>query len=139
MTFGLAAMEAWVGKMDHVPFCEACVESAPDSDRARGWSCARDCATSVCAGAATASAFLRTCSASPEANVRTRLQEATGRYEKIERLLRPFTTWEEGKGYHAMMGNLQEQKQHARAVLQPISEELTEAASAMEGALTAMP
>ena len=63
------------------------------------------------------------------------LRAAAGSYDAVERLLRPFTTWEEGVGYHAMMGDLEKQAQHADDVVRPIKDHLTAAADEMEKAL----
>ncbi|MDY7010657.1 MAG: hypothetical protein SVV80_07885 [Planctomycetota bacterium] len=138
MAYGLVAMDAWMKKMDHVPFCEACVESAPDPDRARGWTCARDCAASVCEGAAAASVALPKWASHFTPKAGEHLQSAGERYKNIDRLLRPFTTWDNGRGYHAMMGNLQKQKQHAEDVLRPIMDEFATAADEIEKAQAAM-
>ena len=135
MAYGVEAMDAWVEKMDNVPFCGPCVESAPDPDRARGWSCARDCATSVCEGAAAASRALRRWSLDFAPVAGRYLRAAADQYENIAARLRPFTSWEKGRGYHAMMGNRQEQKQHAKDVLQPVRDELAKAADEIEKAL----
>lgn len=135
MVYGAAAVNAWIDKLDHVPFCVACAESAPDADRARGWNCARDCAASVCEGAAAASSALRKWAPGLAADNAAHLRAAADSYDPVDRLLRPFTTWEEGAGYHAMMGDVQKQKQHADDVLRPIKDHLTTAADEMEQAL----
>jgi len=135
MVYGAAAVDAWIDKMHHVPFCVPCAESAPNPDRARGWSCARDCATSVCEGAAAASSALRKWASDLPPDNATHLRAAANRYGTIERLLRPFTTWDKGAGYHAMMGDLEKQAQHADGVVRPIKEHLSAAADEVEKAL----
>ncbi|MBN1919515.1 MAG: hypothetical protein JW889_16580 [Verrucomicrobia bacterium] len=135
MVYGAAGVDAWIDKMHHVPFCAACVESAPNPDRARGWSCARDSATSVCEGAAAASSALRRWASDLPPERAAHLHAAAGSYDTIERLLRPFTTWDRGVGYHAMMGDLQKQIQHADGILRPVQDVLIAAADAMEKAL----
>ena len=137
MVYGSAGVDAWIDKMHHVPFCVPCVESAPNPDRARGWSCARNCATSVCEGAAAASSALRKWAPGLAADNAAHLRAAADSYDAVERLLRPFTTWEKGVAYHAMMGDVQKQKQHAEDVLRPIKDHLTPTANEMEKALTA--
>ena len=138
MAYGLAALDAWIEKMNRVPFCEACAESAPDSDHARGWSCARDCATSVCEGAAAASRASSNWASDFEPQAGQHLRAAGERYANIENLLRPFVTWEKGQGYHTMMGNLEKQQVHADGVLCPVRTELAAAADEMEKAMAAM-
>jgi hypothetical protein len=91
----------------------------------------------VC-GAAAASGALRTWASDLPVVGAVHLRAAADRYNAIEHLLRPFTTWEKGVAYHAMMGDLGKQRQHADDVLRPVQHELTAAADQMEQALAAV-
>ena len=131
--YGLDAMDVWIAKMEQLPFCGPCFESAPD----RVWTCALDNSNTTAAGAATAAHYLRERAASLPEAARPHLEQAADCYERIAELLRPSMT--EGSGQHcrAFIGNLEGQQAHAADVLRPVRQELAAAADAMEAALLA--
>ncbi len=57
------------------------------------------------------------------------------RYERIADLLKPAITGNGGPSYEEFVGDLAEQRKHAKAVLRPIAQELAKVADDIGGAL----
>jgi len=131
--FGLQAVDAWIAKMDQVPFCGPCFKSAPD----RVWSCALNNGQTTTAGATAAAAWLRKQTGAVAEQARPRLEAAAGHYDRIVALLRPAVTGQGGESYQQFINDLSKQKAHVENVLKPVKAELAAAADEMAAALAA--
>jgi hypothetical protein len=132
VVFGLAAMDAWIDKMEHAPFCEPCYGSAPD----KVWTCAINNGEAAMASAKVAASYLRTQAEAFGAG--GRLADAAGRYDRIVALLEPAVTGDGGGHYRDFIGDIDAQKRHA-GVLREVRAELAAVADDLEAALANTP
>ena len=131
--YGLGAMDVWIEKMEQVPFCQPCFESAPD----RVWTCAHNNGDTAMNGARTAASYLRRRASTFPETAGPGVEAAAGHYERIAQLLRPAVTGEGGEHYREFIGDAGRQRDYAEGVLGPVREGLIMAAGEMEGAVAA--
>ena len=123
--FGIDAMDLWAEQMGKVPFCPDCKD--------KSWTCANDNARMIAANSRVAASWLRRRAPGFPERARPSFLAAAERYERIAELMQPFTTYEQGKGYHALMGGLAKQQEHAALIrqckggLEAVAEDLTAA------------
>jgi hypothetical protein len=125
-------MDAWIAKMEQLPFCGPCFKSAPD----RVWSCALNNGQTTTAGAAAAAAWLRRNAGQLAPDARPHMERAAAHYDRIVALLAPAMDWNGPGHYCHFIGDLDKQKAHAD-VLRQVKAELAAAADEMEAALAA--
>jgi hypothetical protein len=132
VVFGLAAMDAWIDKMEHAPFCEPCYGSAPD----KVWTCAINNGEAASENAKVAASYLRRQAEAFGAG--GRLADAAGRYDRIVTLLEPAVAGDGGGHYRDFIGDIDAQKRHADA-LREVKAELAAVADDLEAALANTP
>jgi len=126
VTYGLAAMDIWIERMGHVPFCSSC------GDKSSG--CAHDAAVNLRVGASASAGYLRAIAKRLPVADRVHLDAAVTRYERIVKLLAPAVTKGGDESYAQFIGDPVRQLTYAN-VLRECSAELAAVADEVEKAL----
>jgi beta-lactamase regulating signal transducer with metallopeptidase domain len=123
--FGLAAMDRWAERFEHVPFCgDDCGPKAPR--------CPLSNSVTMCEAALNAAAYLRSSEQAFHESIQPHLREAARQYDVIAETLTPFTKWE--TGYEPIMGEVAKQKAHI-PVIRSCRDALAAAGDALAAAL----
>jgi len=132
VSYGLAAMDLWIARMEQVPFCGAC-------GMGKSLGCAYETGSNLLIGARDSAGYLRDMAARMPAACLPHLDAAAAHYDRILALMKPAVTgWKSKEHYKYFIDlDLERQKAHAD-VLRECKTELAAVAVAVENALAAV-
>jgi hypothetical protein len=129
--YGLKAMDFWIKAMSETPgFCTKC------RDKGNSWQCARLNVATTYLASNVAARYLRRIAHDFPPVAQSHLESAAAHYERIAKLVAPFTVTTGRNSYVNILSNLSTQKTHAANVLTPIKSEYSAIAQELEFALT---
>jgi len=121
--FGVQAMDVWMERFSEIPFCRlGCGDSS--------FYCPSRAVVPAWAGARFSAGYLQS---QGESTAGHHLQAAAESYERIAERLAPFAPL---GSYEGIMGDIEKQREHVEKVLQPVKDEMSRAADAIERELS---
>ena len=124
--FGLAAIDLWADQFSHVPFCD-------DDCGAKAMGCPLSNAHAFYYGSISASKYLKDAAKKFKGKTAKDLEKAAAHYDRIVKMLKPYTVWK--VGYEPIMGDKEKQEAHAKKVILPLKTELAAAGNKIASAL----